>query len=119
MFRNGIHLGQACALLLATLCGCTQPASVDLASSMKGIEESKFLSCSGPPSLEYSEAGQDRMSFLTNLKRGNAIGIVSPMAMPEASCSVDAVFQNGRLVNATFSGDQAMCGLVFSPCLQK
>lgn len=119
MFRKSIHLDPACALLVASLCGCTQQAPVDLVASLKGIEQSKFLSCSGPPILASSGAGQDRMSFVTNLSRGNAIGIASPTAAPVTSCSVDAVFQDRRLVSATFSGDQSMCSLVFSPCLQK
>ena len=59
------------------------------------------------------------MSFVTNLKRGEAIGVASPTALAPASCSVDAVFENSRLVSADFSGDQSMCQLVFSPCLQK
>lgn len=67
--------------------------------------------------LELSEAGQDRMSFVANLKADNVIGIASPAAMPEASCSVDAVFQNDRPV--TLSGNQSTCGVVFSPCLQE
>ena len=67
MFRNSIHLDPVCALLVASLCGCTQQAPVDLVASLKGIEQSKFLSCSGPPILALSGAGQDRMSFVTNL----------------------------------------------------
>jgi hypothetical protein len=94
-------------------------APADLATSLKGIEKSKFLSCSGPPTLAYPTGGQDRMSFVTNLKRGEAIGIASPAAFAPASCSVDAVFQDDRLLSSQFSGDLAMCNLVFSPCLSK
>src|SRR5579863_7869287 len=119
MLGNRSNVGVASAILVVALCGCTQQAPVDLSASLKGIERSKFLSCSGPPILELSEGGQDRMSFVTNLKGGNAIGIASPTALPEASCSVDAVFQDGRLVNSTISGSQSMCSFVFSPCLPK
>ncbi len=100
------------------LAACTQQPTQDLGVALKGIEKSRFLACSGPPVLELPEGGQDRMSFVTNLKRGEAIGIMSPSALAPASCSVDAVFENSRLVSANFSGDQSMCQLVFSPCLQ-
>ncbi len=120
MLLRGTHVGPVCALMLTVLCGCAQQASApaDLSASLKGIEQSKFLSCSGPPIVEQAEAGQDRMSFVTNLNRGSVIGIASPTAMPVQSCSVDAVFQSGRLVNSTFSGDQSMCSMVFGPCLR-
>ena len=87
--------------------------------ALKGIEKSRFLACSGPPVLEYPQGGQDQMSFVTNLKQGQAIGISSPTALAPESCSVNAVFENSRLVSATFSGNQTMCQLVFGPCLQK
>lgn len=119
MLRNRNFIGPASALLVLAFYGCTRQSPVDLATSLKGIEQSKFLSCSGPPILALSEAGQDRMSFVTNLKAGNAIGIASPTAVPEASCSVGAVFQDGRLVSSTFSGNQSMCSVVFSSCLPK
>ena len=93
MLRNRGFTGPVCALLALALYGCAQQAPVDLATSLKGIERSTFLSCSGPPMLELSEAGQDRMSFVANLKAGNVIGIASPAAMPEASYLVDAVFR--------------------------
>ena len=91
----------------------------NLGVALKGIEKSRFLACAGPPLLELPQGSQDRMSFVTNLKRGEAIGVASPTALAPASCSVDAVFENSRLVSADFSGDQSMCQLVFSPCLQK
>jgi hypothetical protein len=100
------------------LAACTQPPTQDLAVALKGIEKSRFLACAGPPVLELPQGGQDRMSFVTNLKRGDAIGALGPTAFAPASCSVDAVFENSRLVSANFSGDQSMCQLVFSPCLQ-
>ncbi len=59
------------------------------------------------------------MSFVTNLRRGESMGVTSPTAFAPASCSVDALFQNSRLVTANFSGDQTMCQLVFAPCLPK
>jgi len=106
----------AAALALA---GCAQQGSQDLGVALKGIEKSRFLACSGPPVLEYPQGGQDQMSFVTNLKQGHAIGISSPTALAPESCSVNAVFENSRLVSATFSGNQTMCQLVFGPCLQK
>jgi hypothetical protein len=105
--------------LAVAVAACAQQAAPDLAAALKGVEKSRFLACSGPPILELPQGGQDRMSFVTNLKRGEAIGISSPTAVTPASCSVDAVFENSRLVSADFSGDQSMCQLVFSPCMQK
>jgi len=114
-----LRLGLVSALLGVSLADCSQPPSGNLAVSLKGIEKSRFLSCSGPPLLSTSSAGQEHMSFVTNLRRGETIGVTSPTAFPVASCSVDAVFQNDRLVSSTFSGDTSMCSLVFGPCLQK
>ena len=114
-----VRLGLFSAILcVATLADCSQPAPANLAASLKGIEKSRFLSCSGPPLLATSNAGQDQMSFVTNLRRGETIGVTSPTAFPVASCSVDAVFQNDRLVSSTFSGDMSMCSMVFGPCIQ-
>ena len=108
-----------CPVVLSLmLAACTQQPTQDLGVGLKGIEKSRFLACAGPPVLEFPQGGQDRMSFVTNLKRGDAIGISGPTAFAPASCSVDAVFENSRLVSANFSGDQSMCQLVFSPCLQ-
>jgi len=106
------------ALVLA-LAACAQPATPDLGVALKGIEQSRFLACSGPPVLEYPQGGQDRMSFVTNLKRGESMGVAGPTALPPASCSVDALFENSHLVTANFSGDLTMCQLVFSPCMRK
>ena len=109
-----------CSIAIAlVLMGCAQQPAPNLGVALKGIEKSRFLACSGPPLLELPQGGQDRMSFVTNLKRGEAIGVASPTDLAPASCSVDAVFENSRLVSADFSGDQSMCQLVFSPCLQK
>ena len=109
-----------CSIAIAlVLMGCAQQPAPNLGVALKGIEKSRFLACSGPPILELPQGGQDRMSFVTNLKRGEAIGVTSPTGLAPASCSVDAVFENSRLVSADFSGDQSMCQLVFSPCLQK
>jgi hypothetical protein len=110
--------GYSLALVLA-LAACAQPAAPDLAVSLKGIEQSRFLACSGPPVLSYPQGNQNRMSFVTNLQRGQTMGIASPTALPPASCSVDALFQDSHLVTANFSGDLTMCQLVFAPCVQK
>ena len=99
--------------------GCAQQPPADLSATLKGIEKAKFLACSGPPSLEYIQAGQDRMSFVTNLQRGQPIGIASPTAASPESCLVDAVFEHDRLVSSVFSSNLSMCQLVFAPCLQK
>jgi hypothetical protein len=107
------------ALVVLALADCSQPAPANLAASLQGIQRSKFLSCSGPPLLSEPAAGGEHMSFVTNLRRGETIGISSPTAFPVASCSVDAIFQNDRLVSSSFSGDMSTCSLVFSPCLQK
>jgi hypothetical protein len=106
----------AVALILQ---GCTQQAPVDLSAALKGIEKSKFLACSGPPILENVQAGQDQMAFVTNLQRGQVIGVASPTAFAPNSCSVNAVFQNDLLVSSQFSGNLSMCQLVFNPCLPK
>jgi hypothetical protein len=105
--------------LAVTLSDCSRRPPVDLSTSLLGIEKSKFLSCSGPPVLEYSQAGQDRMSFVTNLKRGSMIGIAGPTATAAEACSVGTVFQNDRLVSSNFSGNYSMCTLVFGPCQQR
>jgi len=105
--------------LLAALAACAPPATADLGTALKGIDRSRFLSCSGPPVLELNENGSDRMSFVTNLKGGAMIGIQNPGALSPTSCTVDATFVNSRLTQANFSGDQSMCQLVFGPCLSK
>ena len=114
-----VRLGLFCAMSgVVILADCSQPAPGNLAASLKGIEKSRFLSCSGPPLLATSNAGQDHMSFVANLRRGETIGVSSPTAFPVASCSVDAVFQDDRLISSTFSGDMSMCSMVFGPCIQ-
>jgi hypothetical protein len=115
---RSIYASLVCMALADTVSGCNQPATVDLATSLTGVEKSKFVSCSGPPLLEYTEGGQDRMSFVTDLRRGSTIGVASPAEMAPESCLVDAVFQNDRLIRSNFSGSLAMCNLVFRPCLQ-
>ena len=106
-------------LMILAVAACTQQPPADLPAALKGISKPRFLACSGPPTLEYNQSGQDRMSFITNLKRGQSIGIASPSALAPKSCSVDAIFEQDRLVSSTFSGSLAMCNLVFSPCLGK
>ena len=110
------HAVMVAALALPT---CSQQPQVNLTTALSGIEKSRFLSCSGPPSLEIPEGGQDRMWFVSNLRRGAMIGITNPVADPAESCSVAATFENSRLVSASFSGNQSMCQLVFAPCLQQ
>jgi hypothetical protein len=106
------------ALVLA-LGSCNQTPQADLGVALKGIDQARFLACSGPPNLEQPSGSQDRMWFVTNLKRGAAIGLLSPTAPAPESCSVAAVFENSHLASATFSGNQSMCQVVFGPCLQK
>ena len=103
-----------------SLLSCSQQPVPNLAAQLKGIDQSRFLGCSGPPFLQYPQGGsQVEMSFVTNLKRGQAIGIASPTAFAPEDCSVDAIFTDQRLVQAKFSGNLSMCDLVFSPCLSK
>ena len=101
------------------LVACSQQPQPDLSAALNGIDRSRFLACSGPPSLEMPQGGQDRMWFVTNLKRGQSIGVLSPVVAAPGDCSVAAAFENSRLVSSTFSGDQSMCQLVFAPCLSK
>jgi len=105
--------------VVLTLGSCAQQPQADLGVALKGIDQARFLACSGPPIMEEPSGGQDRMWFVTNLKRGAAIGLLSPTAPAPESCSVAAVFENSRLASATFSGNQSMCQMVFGPCLQK
>jgi hypothetical protein len=83
------------------------------------MSQAQFIACAGPPLLEFSQGGQDHMAFVTNLKRGQPIGITSPIAAPVESCSVNTIFEQDHLVSSSFSGDLGMCSLVFSPCLGK
>jgi hypothetical protein len=96
---------------------CTGEPTTDLTTDLKGIDEAKFLSCSGSPAVSFSQGGQDRMSFVTDLRRGAMIGISNVASPAVASCSVDAIFEQHKLVQATFSGDSGMCSAVFSPCV--
>jgi hypothetical protein len=104
-------------LLALVIVACSQAKPVDLSIAVRGMPKQKFLACSGPPSMEFVQAGQDQMAFVTNLKRGQQIGIGSTVAIPTEACSVNATFVQDRLTNATFSGNQSMCELVFGPCL--
>jgi hypothetical protein len=114
-----MHVPLRSLALTLEVAACAQQATSEFGVALEGIEKSRFLACSGPPILELPQGGQDRMSFVTNLQRGATIGVLSPMALATASCSVDTVFENSRLVSANISGDQSMCQLVFAPCLQK
>lgn len=107
----------ASAAALLILVGCAQQSPQDLSAMLRGITKSQFLACSGPPILELPGQGQDRMSFVSNLQRGAPIGISGPAAFPVESCSVEAVFQQDRLVSSSFSGSDSMCQMVFAPCL--
>jgi hypothetical protein len=80
---------------------CVQPAAPDLDVALKGIEQTRFPVCSGPPILGYAQGRQDRMSFVTNLRRGETTGIVGPTALPPASCLMNALCKNSRLVDAS------------------
>jgi len=101
----------------AAIASCTTTPPADLSKSVQGMTKAQFIACAGPPSLEFSQSGQDRMAFVTNLKRGQPIGITSPVSPTVGSCSVNAAFEQDRLVSLSFSGDLGMCNLVFSPCL--
>ena len=102
-----------------TLMSCAQQPQADLSADLTGIEKSRFLTCSGPPSLEIPQGSQDRMWFVSNLSHGQTIGVLSPTANAPDSCSVAAIFENSRLTSATFSGNQSMCQVIFAPCLKK
>ena len=65
---------------LMALAACSQQVQSDLGTALNGIDKSRFLACSGPPSLEIPQGSQDRMWFVTNLKQGQSIGILSPVA---------------------------------------
>jgi hypothetical protein len=54
-------------LLLAGAAACSSSGATDLSTALKGIDEAKFLLCSGPPSLEFPEGGQDRRAFVTKV----------------------------------------------------
>jgi hypothetical protein len=107
------------SVLALAVAACAPHAAPDLATGLKGTENSHSLACSSPPILHIPGGGQERMSFVINLQRGTTIGIASPTALAPGSCSVDTVFENSRLVSANFSGDQSMCQLVFAPCLPR
>ena len=104
---------------MVLLVACARQPQVDLSTKLKGITKAQFLACSGPPILEMPQPGQDRMSFVTNLRRGAVIGVTGPTAAPVESCSVDAVFEQDRLVTASFGGSDTMCQMVFTPCLDR
>jgi len=104
-------------LAAAAVASCSVQPPVDLSKSVQGMSKAQFIACAGPPSLEFSQGGQDHMAFVTNLRRGQPIGITSPTAAPVESCSVNTIFEQDRLVSSSFSGDLGMCNLVFSPCL--
>ena len=96
---------------------CANQPQIDLSVRLKGIDQARFLACSGPPMLEIPQGEQVRMTFVTNLQRGASVGILGPTAVPTESCSVNAVFENNRLASSAFSGNLPMCQLVFAPCL--
>jgi hypothetical protein len=104
-------------LTVLAVAACAQSTVPDLPTALKGITKAKFLSCSGPPVMTYPQSGLDQMAFVTNLKRGQEIGITGVAESPADSCSVNAVFEQDRLVSSAFSGSQGMCQLVFGPCL--
>ena len=91
------------ALVLA-LGSCNQPPQADLGVALKGIDQARFLACSGPPNLEQPSGSQDRMWFVTNLKRGAAIGLLSPTAPAPG-----VLFGGGR-VRELSSGERNLLG---------
>jgi hypothetical protein len=100
------------ALLVNASCTTQEPAQ--LATSLIGVQRATFLRCSGPPQLSMMQGDQEQMTFLSNRSQGT--GLVSPAAMPLASCSGNATFLNGRLSSVSFDGDQTVCFDVFAPC---
>jgi hypothetical protein len=106
-------------LAVASVAACAQTASPNLEANLKGITKSAFLACSGPPLLDQPNGTTEQMSFITNLARGQVIGLSSPTALAPDSCSVDAVFANDRLASANFSGSLTVCNRVFLPCMTK
>lgn len=109
------------ALALASvlaLGACTQPPPpADLASHLRGMSKAQFITCAGPPTLSTANGNQEQSYFEANLKRGSAIGINPPGAGPMASCSVNTVFQDDKVISATLGGNVSMCDLVFAPCI--
>ena len=105
------------SLAMLMLSACAGPPAPDLASGLKGIDRSQFLSCSGPPSASLTEGGQERMTFLTDGSHGQ--GLFNPAAAPLAACSGNATFEQDRLVSITLGGDPNTCVRVFGPCVQK
>jgi hypothetical protein len=101
---------------IGILQACAPAPHAGLSEALQGIQKPQFLTCSGPPLLEWAEGGESRMSFLTDLRRGEAIG-VTPLGMPVQSCSVDAVFSRNQLITSSFGGNMTMCQMVFAPCL--
>jgi hypothetical protein len=116
--RANCRIGLA-LLMVAAIGSCSSQPLVDLSKSVQGMSKAQFIACAGPPSLEFLQGGQDHMAFVTNLRRGQPIGVTSPIAAPVESCSVNTIFEQDRLVSSSFSGDLGMCNLVFSPCLGK
>jgi hypothetical protein len=110
--------GRSLALVF-TLAACAQQTTPGLGAALTEIGQSRFLAWSGPPVLEFPQGSQDRMSFVTNLRQGQSMGVVDPTGLPPTSCTADALFENARLVSAKFSGELTMCPLVFVPCLQE
>lgn len=121
VMATGAYRAKATAPIMVALAlmSCSQQPQVDLNTALSGIEKSRFLTCSGPPSLDMPQGNQENMWFVSNLSRGQAIGVLSPTANAPDSCSVAAVFENSHLVSATFSGNQSMCQVVFAPCMSK
>jgi hypothetical protein len=103
----------AAAATIALAACAPQPAATP-GGSLIGVSKARFLQCSGPPQLSMAQGSQERITFLANRAQGT--GLVGPAAQPLASCSGNATFQNDRLTNVSFGGDQTVCMELFAPC---
>lgn len=103
-------------LLVLGLAACATQSAASLAAGLQGITRAEFITCSGPPILSYSSAGQEHLAFLANRAPPGTIGA---NALLPAACSGNAVFENGKLVAVEFSGSPALCNQLFVPCLRK
>ncbi len=102
-------------VLLLAACGAQQ-SSQSLQAGLQGVDKASFLACAGPPILDMPDGNRERMSFVTDLRRGAPIGIGLDQQMPQEQCSVDALFVDNKLASANFTGNLTMCDRVFSPC---
>ena len=104
-----LRIRYAVVAVVLAMGACTQQPQADLGVALKGIDQARFLACSGPPSLEQPSSGQDRMWFVTNLKRGAAIGLLSPTAPAPNPVRSRLCSRISRSASATF-GTQSTSG---------